>query len=98
MKPNKIINGFCYVHDDDMIFYSLYNEKRKEYEKSLFKSFVNDYKITEEHIILANEEDGVITLLYKNIHKQGTRIRNMDFEDLIKAVYGLCIEITKRSE
>jgi len=95
MKPNKIINGFCYVHDDDMIFYSLYNEKREEYEKDLFKPFINDYKITEEHIILANEEGGVVIPLYKNIYKQGIRIKNMEFEDLIKAVYSLCIEITK---
>jgi hypothetical protein len=97
MKPSKIINGFCYLDDNDMIFVSLYNERKKEYEKELFKSVIEDYKLTEEHIVLANEEGGVVSSLFKHIHKKGIRIKNMEFEDLIKVVYDLCIEITKKS-
>lgn len=98
MKPNKIINGFCYLDGDDMMFISLYNERKYDYEASLFSTFIKDHKITEDHIILANEDNKVIIPLFKYLHRKGVNVKNIEFENLIKIVYDICIEITSKKD
>lgn len=95
MKPNKIINGFCYLVDDTIIFISLYTERKYHYEAELFKKFIKEYKITKEHIILAHEENGGVTPLYRTAHKGKADIDDTDFDELIEEVYSICIDVTK---
>lgn len=95
MKNDKIINGFCYLVDDTMTFVSLYTERKYYYEAQLFNKFIKDYKITDKHIILAYEEGGGVTPLYKTIYKGPKAIDDTDFDVLIPDVYSICTDVKK---
>ena len=97
MKKDKIINGFCYLSDEDtMVFISLYTERKYAYEAQLFSKFIKDYKITNKNIILSYEENGSITPLYTAIYEGKTSIEDADFDELITEVYGVCTEAVKK--
>jgi cysteine sulfinate desulfinase/cysteine desulfurase-like protein len=95
-NPDKIINGFLYIQDEDtVVFISLYTEQKQYYESILFNKFLKDYKINKKHIILAHEEHGNVTPLYTTRHKGGCDVAELDFDKLIQEVYSICIEVTK---
>jgi hypothetical protein len=97
MKKDKIINGFCYLSDEDtMVFISLYTERRYNYEAQLFSRFIKDYKITDKNIILSYEENGSVTPLFKAVHTGKLSIEDTDFDELIVEVYGMCTAAVKK--
>lgn len=95
-KNNKIINGFCYIDDDDMIFYSLYDEKKQYFDLYLFNKFIDSYSIDENHVILVNEENGYVTPLHYYKTKGRQYPKNMDIEKLIQYVYEICINVLNK--
>jgi len=98
MKNDKIINGFCYLDRDDVVFVSLFNEKKVNYNKSMFINYLTTYNINESYLFLVNENDGIISPLYNIVLNKNAKIKDMDFENIIKNVYNVCILITKKQE
>lgn len=95
--PEKIINGFCYIDGPDMVFVSLYDESRTRHSVVKFNDFIKSNDITDQHLILANEEVGIVTPLYKNLlinkltkKPDYPRLRTKD--ELIDVCYNICIK------
>lgn len=95
MEKKKIINGYWYIEDDEITFISLYDEKKRYYETYLFKDFIRAHAITESKIVLSNDDNGVIVPLFNVTYKNNQKVHEADFEDVIKFVYDICIQLTK---
>ena len=99
-KEKKIINGFCFLDKDKVVFVDLVSERTENYNVSFFQKFIDSNKIDEYCIFLANREDGFVTPLYKyklQTAKSKTPIKcnTKSIDDLITLCYKICIELFK---
>lgn len=99
---NKIINGFCYIKEESVIFIDLVTEVSKIYDIKLFNKFLKDHSIDEFCIILSNRENEDVTPLYKykmssSKTKQYIRASDQTKNSLIDLCYKVCIEMFKKS-
>lgn len=99
-KKPKIINGFCYLKSDDVIFVDLITEKSSTYSKTQFKEFFKKNDINEYCIVLANRTDHSVTPLYKyklttSKSKNLVKAENRTTDELIDTCYTICIELMK---
>lgn len=96
MQKNKIINGFCFLKDEDVIFVDLLTEKTEKYKKDYFKKFLDEFEIDETYIILSNRDNGYVSLLYKyklsSKNKTDIKARDKSVNQLIDVCYKVCIE------
>lgn len=96
MQKDKIINGFCFLKDDDIVFVDLISEKTENYKKDYFKKFLEEFGIDETYIILANRDKGYVSLLYKyklsSKNKTDIKARDKTIDQLIDVCYKVCIE------
>jgi hypothetical protein len=95
---NKIINGFCFINDDKVIFVDLVTERTEKYNISFFKKFIEDSAIDEFCIFLANREGGFVTPLYKYkllTAKSKTPIKSSSrsIDELVTLCLKVCIEM-----
>jgi hypothetical protein len=102
-NPQKIINGFCYLKDDSVVFVDLYTDKSENYKRRYFDKFINDNDIDEYCIFLSNREGGLVTPLFKyklNSVKTKERIKanTKTNDDLIDLCYKICIEMFKKAD
>lgn len=96
---NKIINGLVYRHNDQIMFISLYDEKRKEIFEEKYLQFGEDNTpIPEDCFILVEFTEvhhRIITtpLTMVNLHNQGQRIlaRQLSIDSLVTASYEAAI-------
>lgn len=100
---DKIINGFCYIHEDGVVFIDLITESKKTYDIRSFSKFINDNNIDKFYIILSNHRDGIVTPLYKyQLSSSKTKQyvvaadRSKDF--LIDLCYKVCINLFKKPQ
>jgi hypothetical protein len=102
MEKNKIINGFCFLKNDDVVFVDLVTEKTEKYKKDYFKKFIEEYEIDDTYIVLSNREDGVVSLLYKyklsNKNNKDIKATNKKIDELIDVCYKICIESFQKSK
>lgn len=97
-EKNKIINGFCFIKGEDMIFVDLVTEKSEKLKKKYFEKFIEEYQIDESYIILSNRNDGIVNLLYKyklTSKKDSSKsiyAKDRIIDDLIDVCYKICIE------
>ena len=99
-KSDKIINGFCFLKNGNVIFVDFYTEKFKEYKIDAFAEFIKDNKIDDHCVCLANKTDEVITPLYKyklssKRHNRPITARDISMTKLIEVCYKICITIYK---
>ena len=100
-KDSKIINGFCYISDEKVIFVDLVTEKTENYKISYFQKFINDNGIDEYCIFLANREGGFVTPLYKyklQTAKSKTPIKSStrSIDELVTLCFKVCIEMFRK--
>lgn len=98
MEKNKIINGFCFIDNDKVIFVDLVTERTENYNISFFKKFIEDSGIDEFCIFLANREGGFVTPLYKYkllTAKSKTPIKSStrSIDELVTLCFKVCIEM-----
>jgi len=97
-KENKIINGFCFLNNENVIFVDLVTEKTENYHISFFNKFIEENNIDEYCIFLSNREGGIVTPLYKyklQTAKSNTPIKSnsRSIEELITLCFKVCIEM-----
>lgn len=97
MKSDKIINGFCFLKDDSVVFVDLVTERTENYKKSYFDKFIKEYEIDEDYIVLANRENGFVSMLYKykltnSKTKNPIKAKDKSIDNLIDVCYKICIE------
>jgi hypothetical protein len=100
-KDSKIINGFCYISGEKVIFVDLVTEKTENYKISYFQKFINDNSIDEYCIFLANREGGFVTPLYKyklQTAKSKTPIKSStrSVDELVTLCFKVCIEMFQK--
>lgn len=100
-KSSKIINGFCFLKDDSVVFVDLVTEKTENYRKSFFDKFITDNSIDDFCIFLANREGGYVTPLYKyklQTAKSKTPIKSStrSVDELVTLCYKVCIEMFQK--
>lgn len=98
MGKNKIINGFCFIDSDKVIFVDLVTERTEKYDISFFKKFIEENSIDEYCIFLANREGGFVTPLYKyklQTAKSKTPIKSStrSIDELVTLCLRVCIEM-----
>lgn len=103
MQKDKIINGFCFIKDDNVVFVDLITEKTEDYKKSYFDKFIKEYDLDEHYIVLANKENGIITMLFKyklSTSKSNIPIKAKDktIDNLINVCYKICIESFQKNK
>lgn len=102
MSPpsNKIINGLVYRHNKQIMFISLYDEKRREiYEEQYLIFGDKDEPIPEDCFILVEFTEihhRIITtpIILINLHNQGERVlaRQISIDGLVSAAYDAAIK------
>lgn len=102
-RPSKIINGFGFLKDKNVIFIDLYTEKFVTYDGKVFEEFIKENNVDEDCILLSNREDDVVTPLLKFDlvnHKTKERIKAhlRPHEELITLCYKICIQLFKSLE
>lgn len=100
-SKQKIINGFCFIKKDKVVFVDLVTEKTEDYNISFFQKFIDDHEIDEFCIFLANREGGYVTPLYKyklQTAKSKTPIKSStrSVDELITLCYKVCIEVFQK--
>ena len=101
MKSEKIINGFCFLKDEDVIFVDLVTENNEKFKKSYFNKFIQEYQIDDECIVLANKDGGYVTMLFKykltnSKTKMSIKAKDKSIDNLIDVCYKICIEFFQR--
>ena len=102
METNKIINGFCFLKNDDMIFVDLVTEKPEKLKKKYFEIFIKEYEIDESYIILSNKNEGIVNLLYKykltskTNSDKSINAKDRTIDNLVDVCYKICIENFQR--
>lgn len=96
MERNKIINGFCFLKNEDMVFVDLVTEKTETLKKKYFDKFLKEYEIDESYIILSNRDDGLVNLLYKyklsSKNDKTIYAKDRTLDNLIDVCYKICID------
>lgn len=102
-KESKIINGFCFLNSDKVIFVDLVTEKTDNYSIKYFSKFIEENSIDEYCIFLSNREGGYITPLYK--YKLQTaksdkpvKSNSRSVDELVTLCYKVCIEMFQRKD
>jgi hypothetical protein len=96
-KP-LIINGFCFIEKQKVIFVDLVTERTENYRIGSFEKFIKDNNIDEFCIFLSNKNDGIVTPLYKYSlqtvkSKTNVKANERSIDDLITLCYKVCIEM-----
>lgn len=96
-KP-LIINGFCFIQKQKVVFVDLITERTEKYRIGSFEKFIKDNNIDESCIFLSNINDGIVTPLYVyNLQtvksKTDVKAYERSIDDLITLCYKVCIEM-----
>jgi hypothetical protein len=101
VEPSKIINGFCFLKEDIVVFVDLISERTENFKKSFFQNFIDENSIDEYCIFLANRDGGFVTPLYKYKlqtakSKINIKASSRSIDDLITLCYKVCIEMFQK--
>lgn len=97
-KESKIINGFCFVDGEKVVFVDLVTERTEKYNIIHFKKFIEENNIDEYCIFLANRDGGFVTPLYRyklQTAKSNKPIKSStrSIDELITLCFKVCIEM-----
>lgn len=97
----KIINGFCFLKEDSVVFVDLITERTENFKRSFFKKFIDENGIDDHCIFLANRDGGYVTPLYKyrlQTAKSKTPVKasSRSIDDLITLCFKVCIEMFQK--
>jgi hypothetical protein len=100
-KPSKIINGFCFLKEESVVFVDLISERTENFKKSFFQKFIDENDIDENCIFLANREGGFVTPLYKYKlqtakSKINIKASSRSIDEMITLCYKVCIEMFQK--
>jgi hypothetical protein len=100
-KESKIINGFCFLNGDKVIYIDLVTERADNYNISYFNKFIEENNIDDNCIFLANRDGGFVTPLYKyklqtTKSKINIKASSRSIDDLITLCYKVCIEMFQK--
>lgn len=102
-NSSKIINGFCFLKEDCVVFVDLISERTEDFKKSFFKKFIEENDIDDFCIFLANRDGGYVTPLYKyklQTTKSKTLVKasSRTVDDLITLCFKVCIEMFPKNK
>jgi hypothetical protein len=100
-KESKIINGFCFLNGDKVIYVDLVTERTDDYNIKYFNKFIEENNIDEYCIFLANREGGLVTPLYKyKLQTAKTKINikasSRSIDELVTLCFKVCIEMFQK--
>lgn len=100
-KESKIINGFCFLNNDKVIYIDLVTERADNYNISYFKKFIEENNIDDNCIFLANRDGGFVTPLYKyklqtTKSKINIKASSRSIDEMITLCYKVCIEMFQK--
>jgi hypothetical protein len=100
-NSSKIINGFCFLKEDSVVFVDLISERTENFKKSFFQKFIDENNIDEYCIFLANREGGFVTPLYKYKlqtakSKINIKASSRSIDEMITLCYKVCIEMFQK--
>lgn len=100
-NSSKIINGFCFLKEDSVVFVDLITERTEDFKKSFFQKFIEENDIDHFCIFLANRDGGYVTPLYKyklQTAKSKTLIKasSRSIDELTTLCFKVCIEMFQK--
>ncbi len=99
MPENSIINVFCYLEKDSVVFVDLVTEKKTLYSITQFREYIKENKIDDFCIFLANRDSkGNVSPLYKySLSTKKSKLpitaHHKTLNELIDVCYRICIRL-----